>query len=110
MNQIAPPSSTSWSRISQNPQYQALLKSKKSFIVPVSLFFIAYYFALPVLVGWWPELMKKPLIGPVNGAYLFALSEFFMAWTIAFLYVQKASKWDEQARQILSEETKANLK
>jgi len=49
--------------------------------------------------------MKKPVLGPVNAAYLFALSEFFMAWAIAYVYVQKAGKWDEQARQILAKES-----
>ena len=28
-------------------------------------------------------------IGPVNLAYLFALSQFFVAWLIAFLYVRR---------------------
>jgi uncharacterized membrane protein (DUF485 family) len=92
---------TVWSRIGQSPQYQELIRAKRAFIFPTSLFFIAYYFALPVLVGWWPELMKKPVLGPVNIAYLFALSQFFMAWIIAFIYVRKAGKWDKQAKQVI---------
>ncbi|NBV86329.1 MAG: DUF485 domain-containing protein [Verrucomicrobia bacterium] len=103
MKSKVPPTSSAWNSIAQLPQYKALLRSKKAFIVPASVFFIVYYFALPILVGWWPELMKKPLLGPVNAAYLFALSQFFMAWTIAYIYVQKAAQWDEQARQILSQ-------
>jgi hypothetical protein len=105
MNQTQTPSSTPWSRIAQNSQYQELLRSKRAFILPASIFFVVYYFTLPILVGWWPELMKKPVLGPINAAYLFALSEFFMAWAIAYIYVQKAGKWDEQARQILAKES-----
>ena len=93
-----------WSRIGQSPRYKELLRSKRAFIFPASIFFIAYYFALPILVGWWPELMKTPVIGPVNVAYLFALSQFFMAWTIAFLYVRKASEWDKQAKLVVDSE------
>ena len=44
------------------------------------VFFVVYYFALPVLVGYAPELMSRPVVGKVNIAYLFALSQFFMAW------------------------------
>jgi len=62
---------------------------------------VVYYFALPVLVGWFPELMDKR-VGPVNLAYLFALSQFFMAWALAFLYLRRAAKFDEQARDILA--------
>jgi len=104
MKSTSPNVSNHWNRIAQLPQYKALLRSKKAFIVPASIFFIIYYFALPILVGWWPELMKTPILGPVNAAYLFALSEFFMAWAIAYIYVQKAAHWDEQARQILNDD------
>ena len=80
------------------------MRSKSAFILPASIFFILYYFALLVLVGWFPDLMKKPVFGPINIAYLFALSQFFMAWIVAFLYVRKAGQWDEQARQVLETE------
>jgi uncharacterized membrane protein (DUF485 family) len=43
----------------------------------------------------------------VNVAYLFALSQFFMAWILAFLYVRKAGEWDAQARKVLEDEATA---
>ena len=97
-------SPTPRTRIAQSPRYQALLRAKSAFLLPASVFFILYYFALLVLVGWFPDLMKKPVVGPINIAYLFALSQFFMAWIVAFLYVRKAGQWDEQARQVLETE------
>ncbi|MEQ2007341.1 MAG: DUF485 domain-containing protein [Limisphaerales bacterium] len=90
-----------WDRVAAMEQFKALLKAKAAFIVPATLFFVVYYFALPVLVGWFPELMEKR-IGPVNLAYLFALSQFFMAWAVAFVYLRKAAKFDEEARQIIA--------
>jgi uncharacterized membrane protein (DUF485 family) len=62
---------------------------------------VIYYFALPVLVGWFPEMMSKPVLGAVNAAYLFALSQFFMAWIVAALYVMAATGWDRRVTQIL---------
>lgn len=90
-----------WDRVAAMEQFKALLKAKVAFIVPATLFFVVYYFALPVLVGWFPELMEKRL-GPVNVAYVFALSQFFMAWAVAFVYLRKAAKFDEEARQIVA--------
>jgi len=90
-----------WDRVAAMEQFRALLKAKIAFIVPATLFFVVYYFALPVLVGWFPELMEKRL-GPVNLAYVFALSQFFMAWAVAFVYLRKAAKFDEEARQIVA--------
>ncbi len=91
-----------WDQIAATTEFQQLLVVKRRFIVRATLFFVVYYFALPVLVGWVPQLMSQPVLGPINIAYLFALSQFFMAWCIAALYVREAARWDEVARQIIS--------
>lgn len=98
-----------WSRIGQSPRYRELLRSKRAFIFPASVFFIIYYFALLILVGWFPELMKKPVLGPINIAYLFALSQFFMAWILAFIYVRKAGEWDKQAKLVIEDEARTSV-
>ena len=90
-----------WEIAAAHPEFRALLRAKKRFIVPATVAFIVYYFALPVLVGYAPAFMATPVIGPVNIAYLFALSQFFVAWLIAFLYVRAASRFDAQGRRVL---------
>ena len=79
---------------------QELLRAKRRFIIPAMIFFIVYYFALPVLVGYARPLMEKRVLGPVNLAYLFALSQFFMAWIIAALYVRAANRFDTRRRRL----------
>jgi len=90
-----------WEQIAAMPEFQRLLRAKAAFVVPATMFFVLYYFSLPVLVGWFPDLMRKR-IGPVNLAYAFALSQFFMAWTIAFLYLRRANDFDRLASEILA--------
>src|SRR5882757_1066036 len=91
-----------WDAIEADADFKKLLADKARFIIPATIFFIVYYFTLPILVGWWPDLMKKEVLGKVNVAYLFALSQFFMAWGLAFLYVKAASGWDKAAAAILT--------
>lgn len=93
----APP----WREISRDPDFRQLLSRKARFIVPATAFFLVYYFALPVLVGFAPELMNRPVWGQLNAAYLFALSQFFMAWILAGIYVVVAAGWDRQAAAVL---------
>ena len=90
-----------WAAIEAKPAFRALLARKARFIVPATIFFLIYYLALPVLVGYYPELMKKKVWGEVNIAYVFALSQFFMAWIMAFLYVRVAAKWDKAAAEVI---------
>ena len=96
-----------WDRLAASDSFKSLLKAKLRFILPATIFFILYYFALPVLVGYAPELMKKKVFGQINLAYLFALSQFFMAWILAWLYVRAAGRFDAMAAQIISTHTKS---
>ncbi|HEX8283461.1 MAG TPA: DUF485 domain-containing protein [Pyrinomonadaceae bacterium] len=90
-----------WDRVAAGEEFKGLLASKRRFIVPATVFFVVYYFALPLLVGYAPGLMRRRVLGPLNLAYLFALSQFFMAWGVAALYVRAAGGWDETARRIV---------
>ncbi len=79
------------------------MATKKLFIVPAFVFFVVYYFALPVLVGYAPNFMATKVWGVVNIAYLFALSQFFVAWIIAALYVKAANDFDRLSKDIIED-------
>ena len=95
------PSQTEWDRVAASREFKDLMATKKIFVVPAFVFFLAYYFALPILVGYAPAFMSTKVIGNVNLAYLFALSQFFMAWTVAWLYVRAAGDFDKLAKDII---------
>jgi len=94
-------SQLTWDKIAESKEFQDLMATKRTFIVPAFIFFVAYYFALPVLVGYAPQFMSTKVVGEVNLAYLFALSQFFVAWLIAGLYVKAANNFDRLAKDIL---------
>ena len=91
-----------WAAIERMPEFRALLRAKRAFIVPACVFFVAYYFALPALVGYWPEMMSARVAGPINLAYLFALSQFVMAWALMAAYVRRARAFDRMAAALLA--------
>lgn len=91
-----------WDNIAESKEFQDLMAIKKTFIVPAFVFFVLYYFALPILVGYAPQFMNTKVIGNVNLAYLFALSQFFVAWIIAGLYVKAANNFDRLSKDILN--------
>jgi uncharacterized membrane protein (DUF485 family) len=90
-----------WNEIAESRKFKDLMAAKKAFIVPAFIFFLVYYFALPVLVGYAPQFMARKVIGDLNLAYLFALSQFLMAWIIAALYVKAASNFDRLSKDII---------
>ncbi len=91
-----------WDRVAATEEFRALVREKVRFIAPATLFFIVYYFALPVLVGYAPAFMKTEVFGAVNLAYVFALSQFVMAWAVAALYLRAAARFDRMARTVIA--------
>ena len=91
-----------WAAIANDPAFAALKAAKRRFILPATIFFLVYYMTLPVLVGFFPALMKTPVWGKVNWAYLFALSQFLMTWIVCALYVRAAKRWDKMNAELLA--------
>jgi uncharacterized membrane protein (DUF485 family) len=99
-----PPTETSiWDRVAQTQDFKSLLAAKKAFVIPATIFFIVYYFALPVSVGYFPAFMQRKVWGPLNIAYLFALSQFAVTWIIAYLYVRAAHKFDAYGATVIKD-------
>jgi uncharacterized membrane protein (DUF485 family) len=101
--------STPWQALAAEPEFRALLRSRRRFVIPATVFFIVYYLALPVSVGWLPKTMSRPVWGPLTVAYCFALSQFAMAWVLLALYLWRARSFDVRAARIRRRETREVL-
>ena len=96
----AKPADDVWDHVAAMDEFKLLLVAKSEFVIPAVIVFVVYYFLLPISVGYFPQFMDTR-IGPVNLAYLFALSQFFVAWLIAALYVRGARKFDAYGKRIM---------
>jgi len=91
-----------WSAIEGDKDFQELIREKRNFIIPATIFFLVYYFGFLVIVGYFPSLVDVNVIGSINLAYLFALSQFVMAWVIVYLYVRRAGLFDRLAAALVA--------
>jgi uncharacterized membrane protein (DUF485 family) len=94
-----------WNAIANDTAFAELKRAKRRFLIPATLFFLSYYMALPILVGFAPALMKTPVWGKMNLAYLFALSQFFMTWIVCAIYVRAARRWDQMNAKLIAKFT-----
>ena len=96
-----------WAAIDADPRFQELHHKKSRFLWGLMIFSIVYYFLLPIGAGYAPALFKTLIWGPVNFGILFALSEFVVAWGIAFYYSRQANAvFDEMAARLLKDSDK----
>ncbi|MDR7002709.1 DUF485 domain-containing protein [Neobacillus niacini] len=91
-----------YSKIVQSSSFQTLLSEKKKFIIPVTIFFFCFYFALPILTSYSTVLNHK-FIGSITWAWVFAFLQFVMTWGLCILYSKKAAKFDDMANQVIRE-------
>lgn len=94
-----------WGAIAKNEKYLELKRKKRVFLFGWWFVATVYYFLLPVLSGYFPELFKIKLIGVINVGYIFILSQFVVAFFVAILYTRVANNefdrlTDELVREI----------
>jgi uncharacterized membrane protein (DUF485 family) len=75
--------------VAKDPEMVELERRHTRFVWPATIFFLVYYMALNILAGTSPDLMGKKLFGQFTFGYLFALSQFVMAFVVAWVY----SRW-----------------
>lgn len=96
-----------WSRVAQTSAFQELMQSKKRFIIPATIFFLVFYMGLPVLVGF-TTVLNAPVVGALTWAWIYALAQFVMTWTLLHMYVSQANKWDGIVDRVRRETDEAN--
>jgi uncharacterized membrane protein (DUF485 family) len=91
-----------WKAIDEDPRFQELHRKKTFFLWGLMVFSVAFYFMLPIGAAYFQDLFKIKVFGPVNVGILFALSEFVVAWGIAFYYAYRANtQFDPAAAEIV---------
>ena len=92
---------TATEAVGKDPEMIELEHRHQRFVWPVTVFFLLYYLALPILAGTAPDLMGTKVFGEFTFGYLFALSEFLMAFVVAWVYARwAASRMDPLAADL----------
>jgi uncharacterized membrane protein (DUF485 family) len=82
-----------WIAAERSPEFRELVKRKKAFVLPATIFFLAWYFGFIILAGYAPDFMgEEVLIDGFTIGYLLALTQFVMTWTLGAMYLRRASR------------------
>lgn len=95
-----------WVRVERTSAFQELSRKRRAFIIPATIFFLVFFFGLPILAAF-TSVLNGRAIGPLTWAYVYGFAQFAMTWILMHLYVSRANKWDrlaEQARREAAEE------
>jgi len=82
-----------WVAAERSPEFRELVKRKRAFVVPATVFFLAWYFGFVILAGYAPDFMGREfLTDGLTVGYVLALSQFVMTWVLGAWYLRKADR------------------
>ncbi len=81
-----------WEAIERSDEFQQLVARKRRFVIPATIFFLAWYIAFVLLAGYAEDFMGESITGGFTVGYLLALTQFVMVWVLTWMYLRKADK------------------
>ena len=92
--------SIDWEAAENSPEFKELIKKKRAFVLPATIFFFVWYFGFILLAGYAPDFMAERLIDGFTVGYALALTQFIMTWVLSYMYIRKADRdYDPLARK-----------
>ena len=79
-----------WSAIEQEPEFQELVRARRSFVIPGTIFFFSWYMGFIVLTALAPDFMGERVYQGLTVGYVLALTQFLMVLVLGILYLRKS--------------------
>ena len=81
-----------WLAIERTPEFQELVSSRRRFVIPATIFFLAWYLGFVALAGYAPDFMAESVYEGLTVGYVLALTQFVMVGTLGLLYLRRSQK------------------
>ncbi|WP_414049003.1 DUF485 domain-containing protein [Macrococcus animalis] len=91
-----------YNKIAESQAFNDLVKSRNSFIFPLSVFFIIATLLFPILTGY-TTILNNIAFWNISWAWVYAFLLFIMVWTLVTMYMSKAKSFDAASDRIISE-------
>ena len=89
-----------WVAAEESSEFRELISKRRRFVLPATIFFLAWYFGFVILAGYAPDFMGESIYEGLTVGYLLALSQFVMVWVLGFMYLKRADRdFDPLARR-----------
>jgi uncharacterized membrane protein (DUF485 family) len=81
-----------WDAIERSPEFQELVSKRRSFVLPGTIFFLAWYMGFILLTAYAEGFMSERVYEGLTVGYCLALTQFVMVLVLGLLYLRKADK------------------
>lgn len=91
-----------WESIEHSPEFQELVRTRRAFVLPATLFFLSYYMGFILLAGYAEDFMASSVYEGVTVGYCLALTQFVMVFVLGIMYLRKSDRdYDPLAARVV---------
>jgi uncharacterized membrane protein (DUF485 family) len=91
-----------YERIERSPEFQELVHKRRSFVLPATIFFLAYYMGFILLTGYAEDFMASSVYEGLTVGYCLALTQFVMVFALGLMYLKRADRdYDPLAKKVV---------
>jgi uncharacterized membrane protein (DUF485 family) len=93
---------TDWQAIERSDEFRELVRRRRRFVVPATIFFLAFYMGFILLAGYAPGFMSESVYEGLTVGYCLALTQFAMVFVLGLWYLRKsANEFDPLAQRVV---------
>ncbi len=80
-----------WQAIEASPEFQELVRKKRSFVLPGTIFFLSWYMGFILLTAYAEDFMSERVYEGLTVGYCLALTQFVMVLVLGLMYLKRAN-------------------
>jgi len=81
-----------WEAIERSDAFQELVRKRKAFVLPGTIFFLAWYMGFILLTAYAEDFMAERISEGLTVGYVLALTQFVMVLVLGLLYLRMSAK------------------
>ena len=102
--QQSPAETVNWEQVQDSPAFTHLRHALRSFIFPVTVAFLVWYFLYVLCAAFARDFMNIKVIGEFNTGLIFGLLQFVTTFLIALFYARHMNRtFDPEADKLRDE-------
>ena len=85
-------SAVDYIQVEQSTRFRGLKRRHRSFVFPMAVLFLVWYFVYVLLAGWAPDFMAQRVWGDITVGLLLGFGQFVTTFAITMAYVSFANR------------------
>jgi uncharacterized membrane protein (DUF485 family) len=81
-----------WEAIERSPEFQELVRRRRRFVIPCTVFFLSWYMGFILLTAYAESFMGERIYQGLTVGYCLALTQFVMVVVLGIWYLRKSDR------------------